>query len=387
MATRLTAEDVAAYKDIENTAAVSGLPPGYIEGFRPTLQNNLTVEIGGGITTVNGIRVDRTAYVLRRADWVEAYTGGSEGFTYYVYLTDAGEYKVSIIKPSYSGTQFYYAHPVQNWRVILRLWVDSDDKIKFVSREFRDTPRTVTVAPEEYVGEADYRCDGETDEVWIKAAIEYADRVQLLSGTFYWSQQVTIAKDNWVLSGQGANAKIEITADSTPLVLGDGGTTTFYNNVLESLIINPHSVEIDFFSADTIQELVVRGCTFSMNTGFSLDSCNLSAIRDNVFKGIENYTGGVVNVTDSRVTVDNNTFQWYGATKQYSCAAMNFSGCTGAVTNNSLYRSGSILLDADSDVGVTVSGNNHEDPVLFWDEGSATYGPGVAYGSNTETTV
>ena len=141
----LTAEDVASYKEVE--AAVAALPPGYIEGFRPQLLQNLTVEIGGGITTVEGVMVTRSSYVLRRLDWQDPFTGGDSGMYHYVYLTRAGEYKVSLVKPVYSDSYFYYSHPAWGWRVILRLWIDSDDQIKFVSREFRDVPRTVTVAP------------------------------------------------------------------------------------------------------------------------------------------------------------------------------------------------------------------------------------------------
>ena len=377
----LTQQDVFGYKGIEAEAGVAALPPGYIEGFRPTLQNNLTVAIGGGITSVGGRRVSMDEHVLRQSDWNDPYTGGSAGFFYYVYLTREGQYRVSFVAPTFSNNLFYYSHPAFNWRVILKLWVDSDDEIKYVTKDYTDSPRNVTVAPKGYVGDADYYCDGTNDQIWVQAAIEYADRVQLLSGTFYFALAVTITKNNWVLSGQGANAQISVTASSAPLVLSSADNVTF-----QSVKTKGDSVATDLFSATSCDSLVVDACTFEMNTGFTATSCNFMSVRNSFFKGIADYIGGSVTLTTcSSLNISDNTFKYYGKTHQFKCASMNVSGSSGSILNNTFFNSGSILLDSSSDVAFTISGNDHQDPVLFWDEGDASFGPGVAYGSNTAT--
>lgn len=376
---KLTAEDIARYKDPEMEAGVAALPPGYIEGFVPTLQNNLTVSIGGGITTVRGIRVERSSYVLRKADWDDAYTGGDGGLYYYVYITDRGEYQVSMVPPSYSDSVFYYAHPAFDWRVISRLWVDSDDEIKYVSAEFRDTPRTVTVAPNGFVGEADYHCDGVTDEVWIKAAIEYADRVELLTGTFEIANAITITKENWEMFGSGAVIK-----PTAAITLGSGSTLN--NMTLRSIRVKAMSTYKSLFVGDTVNSLVIDGCTFEMNTGFTATSCNFMSIRDCFFKGLASYIGGSITLTSCvQMNITNNSFRYYGTISQFSAASIICSESAGSILNNTFFNSGSILLDASSDVAFTISGNDHQDPALFWDEGDASFGPGVAYGSNTAT--
>ena len=377
----LTREDVARYKDPEMEAGIAGLPPGYIEGFRPKLQSNLTVYIGGGITSVQGRRVEREGYVLRRSDWNDPYTGGSQGFFYYVYLTREGEYKVSFVKPEFSDAEYYYAHPAYDWRVILKLWIDSDDKIRYVTKDYTDSPRNVTVAAKTYVGDADYYCDGVNDEIWIEAAIIYADRVQLLSGTYYMALPVTITKDNWILSGQGANAQISITASSAPIVLSSADNVT-----LQSVKTKGDTAASDLFTATSCNSLVVDACTFEMNTGFTMTSCHFASIRNSYFKGIEDYIGGSLAFTTcSSINISGNNFRYYGTTQQFKTASMVLTGCSGSILNNTFFQSGSILLDSSTDVALTVSGNDHQDPVLFWDEGDASFGPGVAYGSNTET--
>lgn len=371
----LTAEDIARYKDPEFEAGIAALPPAYIEGFGPTLQVNLTVSIGAGITSVQGRRVERETYVLRKADWHDAYTGGSAGITYYVYLTRDGEYKVSVVRPQYSNALYYFAHPAYDWRVILRLWVDSDDSIKFVSREFRDVPRTVTVAPYGYVGEADYKCDGVNDEVWIKAAIEYAERVELLTGNFEIANSISITKSDWELVGSGAVIK-----PTAAIALSSASNITIMK--LKTLAQSSYK---NLFTATSVNSLTVDACTFEMNTGFTATSCNFMSVRNNAFKGVANYIGGKLTFTSCSVlSISNNSFQYYGTaganTYSISC---DVSG--GSIVDNTFYDSAGMLLDASSDVAFSLSGNNVENPILFWDEGDATYGPGAAYGSNTET--
>jgi hypothetical protein len=375
----ITREAVTAFQDAEVVGAVAGFPPGYIEGFRPVLLSNLTVEVGGGVTSVDGSAVYMKEQILTQKMWNgDPVTGGSEGFYYYVYLSRAGEYQIDFTKPEYSGTHYYYAHPTHGWRVILRLWVDTDNSIKFVSRQYKDTQRTVTVAPADYVGEADYYCDGVNDEIWIKTAIEYADRVELLKGTFEIANAITITKENWEMMGSGAVIK-----PTAAITLGDG---TLINNItLRNIRVKGMSSYKSLFVGNTVNSLVLDGCTFEMNTGFTATSCHFMAVRNCYFKGIDNYVGGRITfVSCTSFTVLNNSFRYYGTpgASSYAVSCMN---CSGTIDGNSFYNSCAVLIDATSDVAFSISGNDHQDPVLFYDEGDANYGPGVAYGSNTAT--
>ena len=246
----LTEQVVQDFQNAELAGGIGAFPPGFIEGFRPVLLSNLTVQIGGGVTTVAGSGVYMKEQILTRAMWSSPYTGGASGFFYYVYLTRSGEYKVDFTPPVFSDSHFYYAHPAQEWRVIARLWIDSDEKIKFVSSEFRDVPRNVTVAPNGYVGEADYVCDGINDEIWIKAAIEYADRVELLTGTFEIFNAFTITKENWELFGSGAVIK-----PTAAITLGDGN---LINNItLRNFRVQAMPTYKSLFAGNTVNSLVI----------------------------------------------------------------------------------------------------------------------------------
>lgn len=292
--------------EIENGAAVGGLPPGYIEGFRPVLLKNLTVQVGGGVTSVQGQRVDMQTQIINRQMWNSPYTGGDSGFFYYVYLTREGSYKVDFTRPAYSDTEFYYAHPAFGWRVILRLWVDTDEKIKFVSREFNDTARVVTVAPDGYIGEADYYCDGENDQIWIAAAFDYADEIRMLPGTFVLGDDLRIDDGNRVWRG----AKATINPLLGQIYINDAANPIIENILIADLIFDSSAIGANRrIYLEDVRHIAFEGCTFknynvyladetSEIFFFSMRNCLLSEC-------VVQLNGGVKSRSDFISIVDN----------------------------------------------------------------------------------
>ena len=131
----LTEATVRDFQD-ELAGGVAAFPPGFIEGFRPVLLSNLTVQMGGGVTTVAGSGVYMDEQILTRTMWSSPYTGGDAGFFYYVYLTRSGEYKVDFTPPTYSDTHYYYSHPAQESRqVYSTLLCKGDPQSKFGGRD------------------------------------------------------------------------------------------------------------------------------------------------------------------------------------------------------------------------------------------------------------
>lgn len=251
----------------ETTAAVAAYPPGYIEGFRPVINKNLTVTVGGGVTTVEGTGVNTTETLITKQMWRSPYTGGDSGWFYYVYLKKDGSYMVDATRPAYSDQYFYYAHPAFGHRVILRLWMDTDEKIKYVSRDFRDTPRTVTVAPDGYVGEADYYCDGENDQIWIQAALDYANDVLLLTGDFVLSNYVTIPSstvlrgESWATVVQPISVAVEGLFTTT-----DGATGVQIKNMK---LEGPYGITLAMVSPSGATEVLVDSVWAAADTSFS----------------------------------------------------------------------------------------------------------------------
>lgn len=380
MDTNITRDAVEDFQD-ELAAGVGGLPPGYIEGFRPVLLSNLTIEVGGGVTSVQGSAVYMQEQILTQQMWHSPYTGGSEGFYYYVYLTVKGEYKVDFTKPEFSGTYYYYAHPAFGWRVILRLWIDSDDVIKYVSREFRDTPRVVTVAPEGYVGEADYYCDGVNDEIWIGAAVDYAGEVRIFSGDFYLRGVVTLKSNVAVIGGGGT--KLHATADAAAgadigFYAYQTADTRFSNVVIENIQfvgVDADSLSIIYYDAiwtEYVDNLTIRNCVFDYGAyarsrhgltcvveanefrgkGLTFVDNEFSKIINNHFKNCGAFVDGV----DSRVIVSGNSFLADDGTTWNARLALaggaSYAGNI-SVSNNTFERATIFGLDANA----TFTGN------------------------------
>lgn len=105
-------------------SAVQSLPPGYLAGFKVTLNPDMTVTMGPGIGMVSGYKVEM--------DDPKNLTGGMEGFTRglksmwaYIYLGRDGLFHVDTAIPGFYAKYGANYHPRQPWRFIGRMWIDS----------------------------------------------------------------------------------------------------------------------------------------------------------------------------------------------------------------------------------------------------------------------
>jgi len=214
-----------------NYADITNLPPGFIEGFNVSLDTEYHVTFSGGSTSVEGRQVTiNQPHQIVDDDFV----GGRLGpFFYYVYLDSLGDYKVDRIVPQYSDRYLYYAHPLFTWRAIGKIWVDDDDLIKYASGDIVGVSTAVTVAAydADEIVDADYKCTGENDQIFINMAIDFMSgaydggRVNLSAGTFNTTGEISLLK-NIQLKGSGdgtiikpssgAHDAIEVAGDPVP---------------------------------------------------------------------------------------------------------------------------------------------------------------------------
>jgi hypothetical protein len=210
--------------DDRNYADITNLPPGYIEGFTPTLDTDYHVTFTAGSTSVEGRQVTiNESHQIVDEDFVGTRLGP---YFYYVYLSSVGDYKVDRAVPSYSDQYLYYAHPVFNWRAIGKLWVDdADDDIKYVTDKVVGVSTTVTVAAfdSDEIVDADYQCTGTNDHIFVDAAISFLDgaygggEILLGRGEFYFAGDPSYSS-TVIISGQGPTTSINYQAGSNGFI-------------------------------------------------------------------------------------------------------------------------------------------------------------------------
>lgn len=120
--TRQVAESFKVAQD-EAESAVGSLPPGYITGFAPTINDDTMLVVGQGVASVDGVRVDAPETTLVHALWV---VDPVANFTYFAYLTRSGGYFVDIVSPIWDSRSLYLGHPYRSGRFICQLTLDTD---------------------------------------------------------------------------------------------------------------------------------------------------------------------------------------------------------------------------------------------------------------------
>ncbi|KKL18034.1 hypothetical protein LCGC14_2479570, partial [marine sediment metagenome] len=200
---------------LRNEADITNLPPGYIEGFKATLDTDLHVTLTAGSTSVEGRQVTTNeSHQIVDADFLGTRLGA---YFYYIYLSSTGEFKVDRAVPEYSNQYLYYAHPAFNWRAMGKLWVDSaDNDIKYVTNDVVGVSNIVTVAAfdDDEIVDADYKSVGDNkDDVFFNAALRFV-ATAYLGGEVHASRGLfnTTAVIDWVddtsFRGAGKNATI-----------------------------------------------------------------------------------------------------------------------------------------------------------------------------------
>ena len=108
---------------------IQGLPPGYIDGFRLTLNDDFNVSIAPGVANVNGTEtVNEEDYLLVQSDWIGTKAGT---IWWYVYIIQTGAFEVRISEPIYDTEKFGFYDPAGIGRYIGKLSL-TDGKIDYV---------------------------------------------------------------------------------------------------------------------------------------------------------------------------------------------------------------------------------------------------------------
>jgi hypothetical protein len=115
----------------ETTSKVYNLPPGYIKGFKLSLENN-QLKVGKGILSHRGNRMEKTTdYILNWEDYVG--TTVVRNCTYYIYLCDDGLYKIDVIGPAYSDIHFGWYHTYfANYYYLGRFYFTTDGQYQYL---------------------------------------------------------------------------------------------------------------------------------------------------------------------------------------------------------------------------------------------------------------
>jgi len=235
--------DAAEYSLITQ---VTGLPPGYREGYTPTLDVNYQITMSAGVATVFGQEL-RIASSTQLVD--SMFVGSKIGPAwFYVYLARNGEWHIDRLEPEYSEKYFYYRHPIQEWRALARLWVSDADptildtfgnstgrvanEIIYVQEDVADISNYVVVAP--YDGtvdvEAQYNCAGTHDEIFVNAGIQFLSEafdggeLHIARGNMHIYNRISIITSEIVISGEGAGTLLtrEVAGLQTYLIYIDG---------------------------------------------------------------------------------------------------------------------------------------------------------------------
>jgi hypothetical protein len=287
------------------------LPPGYISGFEVTLRKDYTVLITGGSANVGGRQVTLSEdHQLTLQDWVAPRMDTPQH--YYLYLSKDGNIYVDIVKPKFDSYYGYYQQPATGWRVIGKMFVQSTNII-YAIKDVSRSGRTVTVAPSDYVGYADYYCDGVSDEILINAAIQYewaayqGGTVQLLEGIFLTSSQINISYNNITFKGMGKGSWIK--GPNTDYIITSAGTSSIpiLNCEISSIKISSLNTPIATYPAIELNYsnyLRISNCYLTnVYTAIDLTNCSGSIIDSNLIDSF--YSIGISN-NKGRAKITNN---------------------------------------------------------------------------------
>ena len=116
--------------------------------------------------------------------------------------------------PVFDPGEFSDVHPEDNRLVALGcLYVGTDGEPLWANADFHSQPREVWVGASDWVGVADYRCDGTADEIEINMALRFQQEVEsstiirLSGGSFRCDKAIKGGLEN-ILDGQGARTII-----------------------------------------------------------------------------------------------------------------------------------------------------------------------------------
>lgn len=208
------------------SARLTGMPPGFIVGYEPTLDTNYQITVSSGTATVFGSEV-RISESTQLTD--SMFDGTKLGpYWYYIYLSRSGDFHMTRSVPQLDDSLHYYRHPLNEWRAIGRLWVSDGgssvlaNEIIYVQQDVANVDNQVVIAASNTASQAkaQYRGNGSDDHVFFKCACQYLSevfsggRVVFTEGTFTGSAKFHCPYSNITVQGEGYSTLIK-RGDST----------------------------------------------------------------------------------------------------------------------------------------------------------------------------
>jgi len=276
----------ATAQQTANDISSESYPPGYIQGFKHILGNDLKVTIKPGVASVAGTSVNITVdIVLTTANWTATQIGPH---WFYVYLTRDGVYQVDAMQPVYNSDYAADYHPIMNtWRNIGRLYVTSDNNISFAIDWSQVADQSVTIAPGFYKGFATYYCTGTNDQIIINAAIAYLETcyyggsILLLAGTYNISASI-IPSYSINITGEGYSTKIVPTNDEYAFYALGTSISRIFGIKISNLFIDGNDVSsFDAIRFEYVDSLVIDNIRIDdSNIGIEIIYSNSVIIRN-----------------------------------------------------------------------------------------------------------
>jgi hypothetical protein len=264
------------------------MPPGFLEGFGPTLDADYQVTMEKGIASVFGseVRVDDDTQLVD-SDFVGSKLGPN---WFYIYLDRSGGFHVDRLIPTFEDTFFYYRHPLSEWRALGRLWVGSDDEILYVQSDVSEVSAEVSIVPSDSSIDSFYECDGENDQVVINAAIDYVSGafgggvVRLRPGTFTTSGKVYIDADGVALRGDGSGSVTIKRTDNYETVQVEGTAATSVTGVEVSGLKltrtdsgTSATFDVSYADDSLFRDLLIDGCHYGVRLNVA-ERCEFDSI-------------------------------------------------------------------------------------------------------------
>jgi len=123
--------DVQAAKDAlfnkKTESAIYQLPPGYIAGFQLEVTESNQLIVGKGICNIRGKRVENNSiHIVSGENFVDP-DHILTVFTYYIYISSDGQFKVDVLEAEYDSDGYGFYHPVlKNYRYLGRFQIHTD---------------------------------------------------------------------------------------------------------------------------------------------------------------------------------------------------------------------------------------------------------------------
>ncbi len=221
----------------------------------------------------------------------------------------------------------------------------------------------VVVAAKNYLGVADYYCDGTADQVEIQAAIDYIARafgggvVELTEGQFNITAAIDLNYNNMILIGHGAKTIIEKNCNDYAIDITGSVGNIKSNIVVSDLHIKTNTADTNNIEAIRIKyasDVKIQMCFFTNIYSIAIDiydDCeNSILLARNTFTNCGAYGSYVISSRYRCSILDNLLFSNRALLGTISCPVFGASGAL--IQGNKIYDNYGIGISPASDTKV-----------------------------------